>query len=165
MKSFLKSCLQQLMLQMFGLSSFSRKWRFKMCLENLNKQIKHLFLSRHCLAIIYLDNQQVFIPSKALYYPFIGKLYFGGTNLLWEKSSMEQKEVNTNTTLKWTMLPSTCNLHHIALKIGGKLSLAHLKYCQARFQVQGLSQISNKRPGPGACSYNCNATTTTTTHP
>ena len=158
MKSFLKSCLQQLMLQMFGLSSFSRKWRFKMCLENLNKQIKHLFLSRHCLAIIYLDNQQVFIPSKALYYPFIGKLYFGGTNLLWEKSSMEQKEVNTNTTLKWTMLPSTCNLHHIALKIGGKLSLAHLKYCQARFQVQGLSQISNKRPGPGACSYNCNAT-------
>ena len=51
------------------------------------------------------------------------------------------------------MLPSTCNLHHIALKIGGKLSLAHLKYCQARFQVQGLSQISNKRPGPGACSY------------
>ena len=23
-------------------------------------------------------------------------------------------------------------------------------YCQARVQVQGLSQISNKRPGPGA---------------
>ena len=31
-------------------------------------------------------------------------------------------------------------------------------YCQARVQVQGLSQISNKRPGPGACSYNCNVT-------
>ena len=30
--------------------------------------------------------------------------------------------------------------------------------CQARVQVQGLSQISNKRPGPGACSYNCNVT-------
>ena len=79
---------------------FAENKDLKMCLENLNKQIKHLFLSRHCLAIIYLDNQQVFIPSKALYYPFIGKLYFGGTNLLWEKSSMEQKEVNTNTTLK-----------------------------------------------------------------
>ena len=26
-------------------------------------------------------------------------------------------------------------------------------YCQARVQVQGLSQISNMRPGPGACSY------------
>ena len=35
--------------------------------------------------------------------------------------------------------------------------------CQARVQVQGLSQISNKRPGPGACSYNCNVSTTT--HP
>ena len=31
--------------------------------------------------------------------------------------------------------------------------------CQARVQVQGLSQISNKRPGPGACSYNCNVST------
>ena len=31
-------------------------------------------------------------------------------------------------------------------------------YCQAWVQVQGLSQISNKRPGPGACSYNCNVT-------
>ena len=30
--------------------------------------------------------------------------------------------------------------------------------CQARVQVQGLSQISNKRLGPGACSYNCNVT-------
>ena len=28
----------------------------------------------------------------------------------------------------------------------------NLMYCQARVQVQGLSQIS-KRPGPGACSY------------
>ena len=34
-------------------------------------------------------------------------------------------------------------------------------YCQARVQVQGLSQISNKRPGPGACSYNCIVSTTT----
>ena len=34
------------------------------------------------------------------------------------------------------------------------------QYCQARVQVQGLSQIS-KRPGPGACSYNCNVPTTT----
>ena len=32
--------------------------------------------------------------------------------------------------------------------------------CQARVQVQGLSQISNKRHGPGACSYNCNVTIT-----
>ena len=31
--------------------------------------------------------------------------------------------------------------------------------CQARVQVQGLSQISDKRPGPGACSYNCNVST------
>ena len=35
-------------------------------------------------------------------------------------------------------------------------------YCQAWVQVQGLSQISNKRPGPGAWSYNCNVSTTTT---
>ena len=40
---------------------------------------------------------------------------------------------------------------------------ALLLFCQARVQVQGLSQISNKRPGPGACSYNCNVSTTT--HP
>ena len=33
----------------------------------------------------------------------------------------------------------------------------HIKYCQAWVQVQGLSQISNKRPGPGACSYNCSS--------
>ena len=25
-----------------------------------------------------------------------------------------------------------------------------IEYCQARVQVKGLSQISNKRPGPGA---------------
>ena len=31
------------------------------------------------------------------------------------------------------------------------------RYCQARVQVQGLSQIS-KSPGPGAWLYNCNAT-------
>ena len=35
-------------------------------------------------------------------------------------------------------------------------------YCQARVQVQGLSQIS-KRPGPGACSYNCMSPPPTTT--
>ena len=39
---------------------------------------------------------------------------------------------------------------------------AKTSFCQARVQVQGPSQISNKRPGPGACSYNCNVTTTTT---
>ena len=35
-----------------------------------------------------------------------------------------------------------------------------IQNCQAWVQVQGLSQIS-KRPGPGACSYNCNVSTTT----
>ena len=41
-----------------------------------------------------------------------------------------------------------------------KMAVCH---CQAWVQVQGLSQIS-KRPGPGACSYNCNVSTTTTHH-
>ena len=40
------------------------------------------------------------------------------------------------------------------------LSIVHIftqqnTYWQARVQVQGLSQISNKRPGPGAWFYNC----------
>ena len=40
-----------------------------------------------------------------------------------------------------------------------KKLLTFLKYCQAQVQVQGLSQISNKRPGPGAWLYNCNVST------
>ena len=45
------------------------------------------------------------------------------------------------------------------------IASALVLWWQARVQVQGLSQISNKRPGPGACYYNCNVSTTTTTHP
>ena len=31
-----------------------------------------------------------------------------------------------------------------------QVSIISQNFCQARVQVQGLSQISNKRPGPGA---------------
>ena len=37
-------------------------------------------------------------------------------------------------------------------------NIVWIQDCQAQVQVQGLFQIS-KRPGPEACSYNCNATT------
>ena len=43
------------------------------------------------------------------------------------------------------------------VQVGSRSAPCNLK----KFQYQGLFQIS-KRPGPGACSYNCNATTTTT---
>ena len=51
----------------------------------------------------------------------------------------------TYTTL-WLLLT-------ICLSLIAFISYEEVKnYCQARVQVQGLSQISNKRPGPGACS-------------
>ena len=43
-----------------------------------------------------LSRQQVFTPSKALYYLLIGKLYFAWlvrTNLLWEKPKHNKGEV------------------------------------------------------------------------
>ena len=67
----------------------------------------------------------------------------------------------------WRMMISSCwgvlqtdwlTYGHLWSK---NLTTKHSVYCQARVQVQGLSQISNKRPGPGACSYNCNVSTTT----
>ena len=42
------------------------------------------------------------------------------------------------------------------LKLRTLFVLLHKQNCQARVQVQGLSQISNKRSGPGAWLYNCN---------
>ena len=65
---------------------------------------------------------------------------------------------HVKTTSLWAWLYSSS--HSLSIS----LMTISSQYCQARVQVQDLSQISNKRPGPGACSYNCNVTHPPPTH-
>ena len=86
---------------------------------------------------------QLFILFQEVYRLTLKSIFLGWDWSKWEK-----------LLYIWTV-SLVCSSHlPIIIFLDSNNSL----YCQARVQVQGLSQIS-KRPGHGACSYNCNVST------